>query len=361
MKCTNCGKENPEGTKFCGECGSRIIVPAAPQAPAAGETPKPVFCAKCGASLAPEQKFCPKCGARVNTDPVAATVAAGAATAAGMTAAAVTSAANGPAPAQVDIPRSNGETVSIWEPKAQETPAPQPAPAPQSAPEPAPQPAPQQPAETGKPAFCAGCGAPIEPGLKFCPKCGTPAGTAQKPKAKKKIDKKWFIIGGCAVVAIAVAVVLIVVLTGGKGGVSSPEDFATAFWDAYSDGDYDDCLDLCTTQFLREAAREVRLGVDSNASRSELIDKGAEMAEYILSMIDIKLYSIDNVSIDYSWDGSSRISWMGYSESEINSIQDYARITAYLSFRVNGKSDTERVRIGVVKMDGRWYAFDIDD
>ena len=46
---TNCGYENPEGAKFCHECGTKL-----------GKT----FCTSCGAELKPGMKFCGECGAR---------------------------------------------------------------------------------------------------------------------------------------------------------------------------------------------------------------------------------------------------------------------------------------------------------
>ena len=48
MRCPACGRENPEGAKFCGEC-------AAPLERAA-------VCAECGASNPAGQKFCNECG-----------------------------------------------------------------------------------------------------------------------------------------------------------------------------------------------------------------------------------------------------------------------------------------------------------
>src|SRR5215510_3292598 len=46
MKCLRCGRENPPGQKFCGECGARLAT----------------VCASCGASNTPAQKFCGDCG-----------------------------------------------------------------------------------------------------------------------------------------------------------------------------------------------------------------------------------------------------------------------------------------------------------
>src|SRR5262252_43808 len=47
MKCLSCGAANPDGKKFCGDCG----------------TPLPVRCAACGAENPPGKKFCADCGA----------------------------------------------------------------------------------------------------------------------------------------------------------------------------------------------------------------------------------------------------------------------------------------------------------
>src|SRR5215471_7296848 len=46
MRCTSCGFENPEGTKFCGECGRSLMN----------------RCPSCGAENLPQFKFCGECG-----------------------------------------------------------------------------------------------------------------------------------------------------------------------------------------------------------------------------------------------------------------------------------------------------------
>ena len=48
MKCSNCGEELVEGSKFCGECGAKVV--------------KPSVCPSCGAAYAPGSKFCCACG-----------------------------------------------------------------------------------------------------------------------------------------------------------------------------------------------------------------------------------------------------------------------------------------------------------
>ncbi|MFY9175171.1 MAG: zinc ribbon domain-containing protein [Peptococcia bacterium] len=47
--CSSCGTYNPEGVKFCQECGSKLGV---------------LICSQCGASLSPGTRFCGECGAR---------------------------------------------------------------------------------------------------------------------------------------------------------------------------------------------------------------------------------------------------------------------------------------------------------
>ena len=56
MTCPLCGHDNIPDMKFCGECGTRLVV----------------VCAECSGRNAPSQKFCGQCGARL---PVASSTA----------------------------------------------------------------------------------------------------------------------------------------------------------------------------------------------------------------------------------------------------------------------------------------------
>jgi membrane protease subunit (stomatin/prohibitin family) len=51
IPCPTCGKPNPAGIKFCGECGGKMEVAMVP-------------CVKCGAQLREGAKFCNDCGAK---------------------------------------------------------------------------------------------------------------------------------------------------------------------------------------------------------------------------------------------------------------------------------------------------------
>ena len=48
-RCPHCGNKNPEGIKFCQECGGKL-----------GNT----FCTSCGAEMSPDTRFCGECGAK---------------------------------------------------------------------------------------------------------------------------------------------------------------------------------------------------------------------------------------------------------------------------------------------------------
>ncbi|MCL2782131.1 MAG: zinc ribbon domain-containing protein [Actinomycetia bacterium] len=51
-RCPSCGNKNPDGVKFCQECGASLA------------TAGPRHCTKCGAPLAPDARFCGECGGR---------------------------------------------------------------------------------------------------------------------------------------------------------------------------------------------------------------------------------------------------------------------------------------------------------
>ena len=64
MRCPACGAENPDGKRFCGDCGASLAA----------------SCAACGAPLEPGKRFCGDCGTPVGAVPAApgrATVAPG--------------------------------------------------------------------------------------------------------------------------------------------------------------------------------------------------------------------------------------------------------------------------------------------
>lgn len=53
MKCTQCGQELKEGTKFCYSCGAKV---------------QNTFCSQCGAEMPGDAKFCGSCGSKTSND-----------------------------------------------------------------------------------------------------------------------------------------------------------------------------------------------------------------------------------------------------------------------------------------------------
>src|SRR5262245_28579662 len=54
MECAGCRHENPDDSRFCGECGSTLV--------------RAVTCARCGHSNPGVQRFCNGCGNRLAGD-----------------------------------------------------------------------------------------------------------------------------------------------------------------------------------------------------------------------------------------------------------------------------------------------------
>lgn len=67
MKCQSCGAENPDGKKYCGECGSRL-----PERNAKAQSAELRRCLSCGKSTASDSPFCPSCGRDFRADHVSA-------------------------------------------------------------------------------------------------------------------------------------------------------------------------------------------------------------------------------------------------------------------------------------------------
>lgn len=55
LVCSNCGTELNPGTKFCPECGTKVLL-------------EKLQCSACGFELTPGAKFCPECGTKVGAE-----------------------------------------------------------------------------------------------------------------------------------------------------------------------------------------------------------------------------------------------------------------------------------------------------
>ena len=63
MKCQGCGTENPDGKKYCGECGIKL-----PELSAWVQSATLRRCQSCGKSTALDASFCPSCGRDFRAD-----------------------------------------------------------------------------------------------------------------------------------------------------------------------------------------------------------------------------------------------------------------------------------------------------
>ena len=61
--CSSCGAQNPEGNKFCAQCGS-VLQPKGIKCPNCGadNPPSNRICSSCGKQMTPSMIKCPKCG-----------------------------------------------------------------------------------------------------------------------------------------------------------------------------------------------------------------------------------------------------------------------------------------------------------
>ncbi|HHV98546.1 MAG TPA: YARHG domain-containing protein [Clostridiaceae bacterium] len=66
MFCNNCGARVDENARFCGECGSKIVIPDFTEATEVLIN-SPVVCRNCGTELDPNGLFCGECGTPVNS------------------------------------------------------------------------------------------------------------------------------------------------------------------------------------------------------------------------------------------------------------------------------------------------------
>lgn len=64
VECPECHSTNPEGTKFCSNCGAKIPEIVEAEAVEVEDKPKK-FCSNCGAEVGEGKNFCSECGTKV--------------------------------------------------------------------------------------------------------------------------------------------------------------------------------------------------------------------------------------------------------------------------------------------------------
>ena len=71
ISCPNCNTINPDGTKFCRECGTKLEIPAPEPTPEPAPEPEPAvpekrFCTNCGTEASGDTRFCSECGTKLD-------------------------------------------------------------------------------------------------------------------------------------------------------------------------------------------------------------------------------------------------------------------------------------------------------
>lgn len=65
VECPECHSANPEGTKFCGNCGAKIPeIVEAEAVEVEQEAASKRYCSNCGAEIGKDKNFCSECGTK---------------------------------------------------------------------------------------------------------------------------------------------------------------------------------------------------------------------------------------------------------------------------------------------------------
>lgn len=219
MFCRNCGKQLPDGAKFCGNCGTPVAAPAAPWAPGPGPEAVPSETDEPAGAVMAEQPAAEESAAETPVENAAEAPVENAAEASAESApeAAEENAAETVAESAAETPvESVSEAPGEGVPEAPE----------ENAAETVEESAPEAPAESapeaseeGKPAGPAGSGAPVNM-PKFDIPCAEPQpqGADGAAPAKKRNKAVFAVIGVAAVVLIALVAVGIWMITRLMGG-----------------------------------------------------------------------------------------------------------------------------------------------
>lgn len=262
IKCPNCGKELPDGARFCDECGSIITMAAQQNAPQMSNTqPSP---AQPMSYQAPEMPAAPE------------------------------------VPQAPQMPQANEAPQAPYIPYNGMQP---------QQPEQMRQPQMAQPQQTP---FCQNCGAPST-GTPFCQNCGAPmmpAGntgkggkkkTTKKTKTQKntqKGGKKGLIIGLIAAAVVLIAALVIFLLFGKKGGKKNSDLPTSLFY--IVDGE------VFYTDLGKDGGYQItdRFIADNSVDKDELYDARYSLSPYFQLTPNGK-YLVYGDRVDSSDDGFS--------------------------------------------------------
>ncbi len=206
--------------------------------------------------------------------------------------------------------------------------------------------------------FCGNCGYQSDDTAVVCGNCGTPLeGAAPVATKKLSLDPKMLKLGGIALAAIAVVVVLCIVLFGG-GYKSVIGDY----FDALTDEDGEAALELVTPWELEQnKSSDLKKSFKSTAeSMNEYYeDKYGSDIKYSFTVTDTDVYDeedfedfVDDIEEEIEdWEEDNDKT----SEIDVDKISKVMRVECDVTIKGSKRSKERNWDFIMVKYAGHWY------
>lgn len=215
--------------------------------------------------------------------------------------------------------------------------------------------------------FCGKCGAQNEDGATFCKECGAPLTADAPTPAQAPADQNGQnvtvagnklpvnrnqLIGIVAVAAVVLVVIIIIAsLLGGGGSQGVAEKYVNAMYK----GDGKTVVNLMPKEFIEEMCDK------------RDIDKG-EMIEDMNDTLELMIDALDD---EYDkWSVSAKATKAkDLSDKKIEELEDRyensldvdmdiqaaQEVTLEITVKADGDKETEKVKLTVIKVGGKWY------
>lgn len=241
--------------------------------------------------------------------------------------------------------------------------------------------------------FCSNCGSQIADGSAFCPACGAQLNAGQTasqansqpfpqqtyaqpvygqpyaaaPAPKKKKTWLWFVLGGVALAAVAVVLILVL-------GGSSPEGVAEDYFEAYIHNDIRGLIDNSAYDYLEEeygVSDEDELVEWANDCLPGDFDSFDDVQQFYTDRAKDELEDLDySISVKDTKE-LSKSKWADVfdnfrDEDEYRGVyrkdvEEMYKVTLLVSVSTDDTDFQEKVDIYVVKVDGKLGVLGIDD
>lgn len=214
--------------------------------------------------------------------------------------------------------------------------------------------------------FCGKCGAQNEDGATFCKECGapltadaptpaqTPAGQSDQnvTVAGKKLPvNRNQLVGIIAIAAAAIVVIIIIASLMGGGGKSVAVKYVKALFK----GDGKTIVNLMPKEYVEEMCDRQDVDKDElienfNDALEDMIDDLDD--EYDKWSVTVKATKTKDLSDSKIEDLEDKYDSYFDVDLDIKAAQE---ITLELTAKADGDEDTTKVKLTVIKVDGKWY------